>query len=405
MPLRKKQIEPITPEIDFSDLGYTYSWNRKIVQKNVKRGTGVSAVEYGFESTFYWAINACERLIIDQLVASNLRIEFRGREIKPRWLNSPSPYDDRDSFLSKCARSILRDGNIFAQKSKVGNKNYVVVFNPFTINVEWVRDEQRLKYTVGETDKNYVLPGEELTNVVHKTKGLLPGEYRGLGLVPILEDLFEIGTKSKLHHKKSLDLLRSLMVLNTNIDVLNGDQRKVLQNSIASSFNVDDVNATTVMALAKDESVSYPIASVKTDLISSEKTVAAQIASLYGIDYVLLNILMDNSSDTYSNESDKLYTFNKLALEPVGNAVADFIKKCIGVSGVEVWFDSEEFTEGNQNEQAEQLLKKAQAAKRLFDAGYSKEEINRILDWEEDEDHGEEIEPQMRLALDIESEE
>lgn len=396
MPRFRKQVEPTPP--DYRNLGYR-SPNFFVV----KSGTGNTAFTYGYISHFYWAIHACESMIIDQILRADLKIKYQDRYIKPRWLDNPNPLDDYDNFIGKSTISLLRDGNIFATLHRSnGASPQVIIHDPFTVDTEFDRSTNQIVYRKGQTETDYTGTfGKKLENVIHIADGILPGDLRAYGLVPVLEELFEIGKRTKRHHLRSLDLQRSMIAFQTGLDEIDPDTRKLSQERLASSLSIKDDTSAAVIALAENEKLEFPTADVNTDIIRAEKTIASQICALYGIDYSLMNIVLDNSSDTYSNESDRLFVMRQLALEPVAKKIATLIKRVINVSSVEVWFDFEELTGGNENEIAEQHMKNANAAKNLFEAGFNKDEIIRILHIEELENE-DELDDSMKLRLDLE---
>lgn len=405
---RSKYPEPV--DVDYSNIGLSAGIFKNTLTYNIKKGEGAAGLARGYLSQFYWAINACERLIIDQILSAEMEIRVRGRKVNPRWVNKPNMLDDGDSFNTKAIISILRDGNIFVDRiRRDGNVPLFPIFDPFTVDTFFLEEENRIKYTANNSTVDHIINRDtDLKNPIHVTKGLLPGQIRGFGLVPILEQLFEIGRKTKLHNLRSLDLLKSPLVAEIDIASPTPDQRQQVQNSISNSLNVDSENSLTIIALGKNEKISYPSANINTDLLRNEKTIASQIASLYGVDYSLINIVLDNSSDTYSNESDRLNVLYNIALKPVAKELSNLYEKMIGSPDVKVTFDFDELLSGNMVEQANQMSSKASAAKSLADAGYSKEEINKILHFEELDQENElrveglSVEQRLLLGLDRE---
>lgn len=235
---------------------------------------------------------------------------------QPALLRRPSLTIERDDFVEQCLMSLIVDGNLFWLKRYTDSQKTGVaaleVLNPYLVGVS---ENQQ-----GKKQFNYLGKTYSDTDVIHRTRMLLPGQLRGRSVMrAAAADLAGAMQLRDYANRLFSDNTVINGVLSTD-QAITGEDAKIARyafdrRDLETGKPLDEAYQSQLRVLGKGFSYDpLTIHPKDAQWLESQSFDVTKVARMFGVPSSLMLVTLDGNSQTYSNVEQDWLAFVRFTL-------------------------------------------------------------------------------------------
>lgn len=281
--------------------------------------------------------------------------------------DAPNADETAPEFWSMVALCLCLDGNFFAEKKMAGKR--LVALKPIDpVLVDVKRDDRGARYyEVTEKGKKRTI---RESNMFHVRGVLIPGCDRGLSPISVARNIVGNAISGEKTSGKMLKngLLSSLLI--SSDQILKGDQRKQIAETLTQFAAADKAGGVTVLEAGfKPHPLS--IAPKDAQMLETRQYSVEQICRIFGVPPVMIGHAANGTTTWGSGIEQLILQFVKTCMKPMLKRIEAAIYRDLLTpeerKSVKVKFNMDELLRGDSQARAEFLSKMTTAGIYLID--------------------------------------